>query len=409
MNILFVSDTYYPHVNGVYHFVCRIAPLLRTRGHAVAVIAPAEGYKFTRKPIDTIDVYGMPSLPMLLYPGMRFPVRLGLRARVRKVIRIFKPDVIHVQDHFLLSREVIRLSRQLGIPVIGTNHFMPENLTAYLPAGKLRKLAADKMWCKFSKVFNQVSLVTTPTETAARLIRPRLNVEVVAVSSGIDLQRFAPCGNVTDIRLKYGIPPGPTLLFVGRLDPEKKLEQVLHAVKLSAAFAQYSLVVVGRGIRAAALREQARQLHIDDRVIFTGFVPEDDLPFIYRACRCFIIASEAELLSLATLQALASGLPVIAVNAGALHELVRDKINGYLFAQGDVAAMSRHIMEIMTNDRLWRDMSKMSLEIAPLHDLKHAADIFESIYEEECCNWKLADRSENGDGGEVRPTTPNLA
>ncbi len=86
MRILFVSDTYYPHVNGVYYFVCRIAPLLRENGHSVAVIAPAGSTGFTRKIIDGIPVFGVPSLPVPLYPGVRVPIRFLLHHRVRTLI-----------------------------------------------------------------------------------------------------------------------------------------------------------------------------------------------------------------------------------------------------------------------------------------------------------------------------------
>jgi|SRR6185437_5349920 len=216
-----------------------------------------------------------------------------------------------------------------------------------------------------------------------------LSVEVVAVSSGVDLDRFAPGNAAPDMRKKYGIPPGPMLLFVGRLDPEKKIEQILEAVKLAGAFAEFTFVVAGRGMQGPALRNLARQLGIDHRVVFTGFVAEADLPHLYRASRCFIIASDAELLSLATLQALACGLPVIAVNADALQGLVKDNENGYLFAPGDVATMSHCIIKLMTNDWLCRRMSEKSLQIAPEHDLRGAVDIFESLYEDECRNWIL--------------------
>jgi 1,2-diacylglycerol 3-alpha-glucosyltransferase len=389
MNILFVSDTYYPHVNGVYYFVCRIGPILRKRGHNVAVIAPAESSRFTKKVIDSIDVFGMPSIPILIYPKVRIPLPFFLRRRIRHLLSSFRPDVIHVQDHFRLSREVIAAGKHLGIPIVATNHFMPENLTAFLPSKRWRQLAESKMWCGFSKVYNQVSLVTTPTETAARLIRPRLNVDVLAVSSGIDLEQFRPSGEARDIRRKYRIPPGPTLLFVGRLDPEKKLEQVLKAVALAGRLTAFTLVVVGRGARSSALRSLSKQLGIEHRVVFTGFVPEADLPCLYQVSRCFIIASVAELLSLATLQALASGLPVIAANAGALGELVQDNVNGFLFDPGDITTMSDRIVRLMTDDRLCRQMSRMSLTIAPTHDLRRSADIFESIYEGESTNWDL--------------------
>jgi 1,2-diacylglycerol 3-alpha-glucosyltransferase len=389
MNILFVSDTYFPHVNGVYYFVCRIGPILRKRGHNVAVVAPAEGGRFTKKVIDSIDVYGMPSVPIMVYPKLRVPIPFFLRSRITHLLRGFCPDVIHIQDHFRLSREVIAVGKTMGIPVIATNHFLPENLTAFLPSKLWRRLAENKMWCGFSKVYNQVSLVTTPTETAAKLIRPKLNVDVLAVSSGIDLEQFTPHGETQDIRRKYGIPPGPILLFVGRLDPEKKLEQVVKAVKLASGSTVFTLVMVGRGVRSAALQTLSRQLRINHRVVFTGFVPEADLPFLYQASRCFIIASEAELLSLATLQAVASGLPVIAANAGALGELVQNNVNGFLFKPGDISGMSDHIVKLMTDDRLCRQMSQMSLKIAPTHDLNRSADIFESIYEGESTNWEL--------------------
>lgn len=392
MNILFVSDTYYPHVNGVYIFVCRIGPVLQARGHRVAVVAPADCRRFTRKVIDGIDVYGMPSFPVFLYPKVRVPIRFFLRQRVRRLLESIRPDVIHVQDHFLLSREVIAVGKKMGIPIVGTNHFMPENLTAFLPARKWRQVAANKMWGSFSKVYNQVSLVTTPTETAASLIRPKLHVDVLAVSSGIDLNRFHPDGDAAGIRKKYGIPFGPILLFVGRLDPEKKLEEILRAVSLATRKTTFTLVVAGRGVRSEALKVLAHQLAIDRKVVFAGFVAEEDLPGLYRSSKCFIIASEAELLSLATLQAVASGLPVVAVNAGALTELVQDGVNGFLFSPGDIQTMSEQIVKIMTDDALCRRMSSMSLKIAPGHDLRRSADIFESIYEGECSNWELVRR-----------------
>jgi len=87
---------------------------------------------------------------------------------------------------------------------------------------------------------------------------------------------------------------------------------------------------------------------------------------------------------------LATGLPIIAARAGALEELVKDGANGYLFSPGNIEEMSRCIVRILTNPDLCRQMSSVSLKIAPIHDLNRTTDVFESIYEEECCNWKMA-------------------
>ncbi|HEX3767836.1 MAG TPA: glycosyltransferase, partial [Puia sp.] len=92
MKILFVSDTYYPHLNGVYYFVCRLAPLLKERGHEVAVIAPSETMGSTLKIIDRIDVYGIPSLPVLYYPKVRFTIPVLQNKKIRHVIEAFHPD-----------------------------------------------------------------------------------------------------------------------------------------------------------------------------------------------------------------------------------------------------------------------------------------------------------------------------
>jgi len=381
MKILFVSDSYYPHINGVYYFVCRLGPLLQEKGHEVAVIASSESMYSSQKKIDGLDVYGLPSLPGLIYPDFRMPSRLLLKSRINRIIQSFKPDIIHIQDHFLLGKVVIKVNKDLKIPIIGTNHFMPENFSAFVSGGNLKKRFENLLWKDFSRVFNQVNLVTTPTEFGARLIRPKLKVDVKAISSGISLERFNPSGDTREIRKKYAIPDKTVLLYVGRLDPEKHIEEILKSVALAVKKTDFCFVVVGKGTSKTALEKLTNQLGITNRVIFTGFVPDEELPYIYKLSRCFIIASIAELLSLVTLQAMASGLPIIAVNAGSLSELVKDKINGYLYKEGDIPAIVQHIEDIIVRDDLYRKMSEKSLEFVQQHDIYKTLGSFEKLYE----------------------------
>lgn len=380
MRILFVSDSYYPHINGVYYFVCRIGPLLKEKGHEVAVIAPSESMYPSQKKIDGLDVYGLPSMRGLIYPTLRLPILLLLKFRINKIIQSFKPDVIHIQDHFFISKAVVKINKGLKIPIIGTNHFMPENVTVLLPWEIMKPKLTNFLWKDFSRVFNQVNMVTTPTETGARLIRPKLKVDAIAISSGINLKWFNPSGDTREIKEKYTIPDKPILLYVGRLDPEKHIEEILQSVALAVKKVDFRFVVVGKGTSKAALEQLTDQLGIKDKVIFTGFVPDEELPYFYKLGRCFIIASIAELLSLVTLQAMASGLPIIAVNAGALNELVKDKLNGYLYNEGDIPAIVRYIVDILANDEHYREMSKKSLEFVQKHDIYRTLDSFEKLY-----------------------------
>ena len=381
MKILFVSDTYYPHINGVYYFVCRIGPMLEQNGHEVAVIAPSESINFSRKNIDTIKVYGLPSLPIFYYPNIRVPVSVLMKSRIREIIREFKPDVIHLQDHFSISKMVVQVNKQLGIPIIATNHFMPENITVLVSRDQWKQKLEGFLWKEFSKVYNQVNLVTTPTEFGANLIRPRLGVEVMAISSGIDLEKFTPLGNTAAVKKKYAIPDKPVLLYVGRLDPEKHIEEILHSVAAAIRKTDFCFVIVGKGTSKMSLEQLTQKLGISSNVIFTGFVPDEDLPYFYKLSRCFIIASIAELLSLVTLQAMASALPVIAVKAGALVELVKHGVNGYLFAEGDIPAITAQIEDIITNDDHYREMRKKSLEFIQQHDINKTLESFEQLYQ----------------------------
>ena len=381
MKILFVSDTYYPHINGVYYFVCRIGPMLQDEGHQVAVITPSESMLPSYKRIDNIDVYGIPSFSVVFYPTIRLPLPFLKKYRLLKIIKSFKPDIIHIQDHFIISKTVLRLNRKLKIPIIATNHFIPENLTMLVHGKKLKKYFENFLWKDFSKVFNQVKLVTTPTETGVDIIRSRLNVKIIAISSGIDLEKFNPYGDTQKIKEKYKIPDKPILLYAGRVDPEKHIEEILQAVAIASKKIDFSFVVVGKGISKKSLERLADELGINEKVIFTGFVPDEDLPYFYKLSRCFIIASIAELLSLVTLQAMASGLPIIAVKAGALVELVKNKLNGYLYNEGDLPALVQYIENIMTNDNLYQEMSKKSLEYVQEHDINKTLKSFEKIYQ----------------------------
>jgi glycosyltransferase involved in cell wall biosynthesis len=154
MKILFVSDTYYPHINGVYYFVCRIGPILQERGHQVAVIAPSGTNYDYQKKIDGLDVHGLASLSILLYPTIRIPVPLLLKSKIKTIIKNFEPDIIHIQDHFLISKAVLEVNKKLNIPIVGTNHFMPENISVLVHGKKLKERVENFLWKDFSKIYH---------------------------------------------------------------------------------------------------------------------------------------------------------------------------------------------------------------------------------------------------------------
>jgi glycosyltransferase involved in cell wall biosynthesis len=353
--------------------------LLQEKGHRVAVIAPSQTRHYTKNRIDNIDVYGMPSLPSLHYSSFRISMPFSLQSKLKNVIGSFNPDVIHIQDHFILSKAVVKLNRKLNIPLIATNHFLPASVSSFFKNKMIVRRLEIFWWSRFSHVFNEALLVTTCTEAGARIIRPRLDADVIPISGGVYTEPFTSFDKQR-VKNKYGLPGKPVLLYVGRLDTCNRTGEIITAVAQVINTIDFCFVVVGNGSQKAALEKQAKELRIEDRVMFTGFVPEADLCQLYGLSRCFITATRTELQSHATLQAMAVGLPIIAPNAAAIDNLVHNKSNGYLFNAGDTDTIAASITHIFSNDYLHLHMAKKSLEYIRLHDIRTTAASFERAY-----------------------------
>lgn len=385
MRILIATDTYYPHVNGASYFAQRLARHLQNRGHAVAVVAPSTSFKNAKSVVNGILVYGIWSLPVFFYKKFRFsPPPIFIKFHIRGIIEEFNPDVVHLQGHFFVSRTVLNAARVKRIPVIATNHFMPENLAHYLhlPA-VVADFIKDLAWRDFAGIFNRADYITTPTETAAGLIRKRLQSSVKAISCGIDLERFNPRNKGEYLIQRYQIPRKPVLLYVGRLDQEKNLDLVLRAIAKIVSKIGFHFVIAGTGADSGRLKNLAEELFIGGAVTFTGFIPDEDLPNLYALADCFIIAGTAELQSIVTMEAMASGLPVIAVNAVALSELVRDGENGFLFENQDTEMLAEKITAIFSDQGLRKRMGEKSLEFIAAHDINKTISALEKIYQSE--------------------------
>jgi glycosyltransferase involved in cell wall biosynthesis len=157
---------------------------------------------------------------------------------------------------------------------------------------------------------------------------------------------------------------------------------ILRAVPDISRVTGIHLVLAGMGKEKRNLEELAEKLSIQQTVTFTGFVPDEDLQNIYRVADLFVTAGVAELQSIVTMEAMASGLPVVAVNAMALPELVHDGENGYLFSDGDGQMFAEKVIAILSDQAMWAKMSEKSLEIIRDHDINKTIEEYESIYSE---------------------------
>jgi len=383
LRILIVTDNYYPNVNGSSYFTQRLAWYMKRRGHEVEVMSASRSLKHEHFVHDGIDVFGVRSFSFsFIYNDFRFCLPIGIKHAIEAEVKRFRPDVIHVQDHFVIVPVVAKAAKKLVIPMMGTNHFMPENILHYLHLPKyLEKVAKNWAWGQFRKVFEDLSVVTTPTATATGLLKEvKLTKPVLPVSNGVDLQKFKPSNDGEYLKKQLALPDKPILMYVGRLDKEKNLDLIIKILPQVLAKVDLQFMIVGKGAEQEKLKALAKDLKVAQSVTFTGFVSDADLPNLYPLADCFVIAGIAELQSLVTMEAMASGLPVVAVNAMALPELVKQGDNGFLFELNDKESLAQDLIDIFSNQDLREKMARRSLEMIQVHDINKSMAIFESLY-----------------------------
>jgi glycosyltransferase involved in cell wall biosynthesis len=376
--------TYYPSVNGQAIFSVNLAQGLAARGNKVLFITQSHFGKPYRCDHKGVRVQALRAYSLSLwYPGARltpFPGR-----EVQEALCSFQPDIVHIQDHYPISQHVYKLSRRYNRKVVGTNHFMPENLAPYLQSIAWFKTGYRKiLWRWMLDLYNQLDMVTGPSQTAARILQNQgLTTPVEAVSCGVDLERFYPDSSLDrrSWRRRFDLDEQSTLfVFVGRVDGEKRLDLLLQAMQLLRRD-DLQLAIAGKGAALNGLKRQAAELGLLSNVRFLGYVPDQDLPGLLNSADIFIMPSEAELLSIATLEAMACGKPVLAARAQALPELVTPYKNGYLFHAGDAQEAANFMALLADRPKRWPEMAAASLEKVQPHSLENTLKRYEEIYQ----------------------------
>lgn len=318
-------------------------------------------------------------LPNILYKhGFRVSVFPG--PEVKRILDEFEPDVVHVQVSDPIGLSVVSYARKRGIPVVTTEHNQPEVITEPLGVPKLVKKPVDALLAAyFANRQSKSDFVTMPTKKAIhKLLDDRgIDVPIAAVSNGVDLAEFKPGKAEAKLYQEFGLDSKKlTVLYVGRVDPEKNVGLVVEAF-LQADVSDAQLVVVGDGVDLARLKQKYGDI---SDIHFLGRVVAPKLYKVYRMGDVFVTASEIETQGIVLIEAAASGLPLIAVDAGAVSEVCLNGENGVLCQAGEVEEMAEAIRKILTDARLREKYAKRSIEVAAEHDFEKTLDKFENIY-----------------------------
>jgi len=384
MRILIAADTYAPDINGASYFAQRLANGLATE-HEVHVVSPSlRRHATSGVGAGGVTEHRLGSLPVLVRRrGVRFRPPVGAERRARALLREVAPDVVHAQSHFLVGRAVIRAAHALGIPVVATNHFMPDSLLPYLPVGAgLQRRFYRWAWRDVARVFALADVVTAPTPFAAALTESAgVAAPVLPISCGLDLERFTPDRDGRRFRQAHALPSTPVLAYVGRLDRDKNVHELVGALALVRDRWAVHLLIVGDGTERRRLETLASELGVADSVTFTGWLADDELPDAYAAADFFGMPGTAELQSLATLEAMATGVPVLAVDASALPHLVHHGETGWLYRHGDVPELAGRLRALLNDPAAARQMGRRARVVAGGHDLNATLAAFTGLYD----------------------------
>jgi 1,2-diacylglycerol 3-alpha-glucosyltransferase len=329
-----MTNTYKPIVGGIERSIDVASSQYREMGHKVLIVAPV----FKNTPRHEDGVYRIPAIQN--FNGTDFSVELPIPGVLNKVLDEFKPDIVHSHHPFLVGDTALRVSASYNVPIVFTYHTRYEMNTHYVPGdSRMLEKFVIELAAGYSDLCDQV---IAPSESIKDILKKRaIKSRVDVIPTGIDVSEFA-AGDGASFRKKLAIPEDAFLVgYLGRLAEEKNM---LFLIKAVAAFMKNRknahFLIAGDGDLSEDLKDRAMSAGISDRAHFAGTVKGQDKIDAYHAMDVFVFASKSETQGIVLTEAMASGVPVIGVDAPGVREVIEDGINGRLLMKEDSGLFS---------------------------------------------------------------------
>ncbi len=313
-----VSESFLPHVNGVTGSVLQVRGHLRRTGHEALVIAPGE----PPRTCEGFDVVALPSVGFPGYPQVRVPV--GVNGRVARELAAFAPDVVHLASPFVLGGPVVRAAASLHVPVVAV--YQTDVAGFALRYGLTA--ASNAAWRRIRSIHERSDITLAPSPTAARDLERHGVPRVRVWPRGVDTSAFSPAHRDADLRARLAPDEEVLVGFVGRLAAEKQVEDLAALGDLPGI----RLIVIGDGPERERLSQRLPRAH------FTGLLSGTELSRTLASLDVVVHPGPYETFCQSAQEAMASGVPVVAVGAGGLLDLVDSSRTGWLYPPGDLRA-----------------------------------------------------------------------
>jgi glycosyltransferase involved in cell wall biosynthesis len=397
MRVLFCTDTYPPQINGVSIVTALSVAGLGRLGWECAVASPrypAAAYRQwggveTDAPGENGENLTLPSIAMPGYPEVRLAWP-GVSA-IRSLIERFRPDLVHCATEFAVGRAGQVAAGRAGIPLVSSFHTDFGRYAEAYGVPWLRSSVSSHL----ARFHRRSRRVYTPSAASRAEVLELGVADVETWGRGADVELFHPGRRSQDMRAALGIGSRFTFLYVGRLAAEKRVEHVIEAFRIAGEFlprGMIHLVIAGTGPREEEIRAAAPA-----GVDFLGFLERRSrLPDLYANCDAFIFSSVTETLGLVLLEAMASGLPVIAAPAGGVRDHLRDGVNGLAYPEGDVGAMAQAMVRLAGDLTLTRRLSRGARKTAEGLSWEREMERLDRSYRQVCEGAPGAQPAESG-------------
>ena len=372
----FYTDTYLPAVDGVVTSVINSAMELRKRGHKVYIFTSGN-QKHTVPEDLREDVFFMRSMRFRKYPQYSlaiFPFASALR------IKDLNIELIHAHTPFMMGVSGLTIAKVNRIPLVGSFHTLftdkrvIDEYTSLSPM--LRKMAYNKAWSYVRFFYNKCGRTIAPSESIKSLLASNQIDNVDVVPNGVDIKRFRKADG-SAIRDRYAPKGEKLVLYLGRLSKEKGVDVMIRSAKVLSKKKDVKFLIAGTGPAHEQYRRMTARMGLSKNVSFCGFVEQSELPKLYAAADVICMPSTFETQGIVSLEAMASGKPVVGADYLALKEIIDDGKNGEKFKPGSSADCAAKIEKVINNIDAYKGM----LETAKRFSVERSTDRLLETYE----------------------------
>ena len=380
MRIAFFTNCYKPLINGVVTSIVSLKEAYERKGHEVYIFAPkVEDYVDQEKNVFRYRSVNLTS-------KVKYPIPIPLSFRAKKVITEFNPDIVHVHHPFVLSSQAIMYGKKLGIPKILTLHTQYERYAYYI-APIPERLTQEAIKMIIYNLAYKIDCITTPSESMKELIRSYgVKNRIEVIPNAIELNSFKEKDELKclEIKKRYNLKEDDKIiLYVGRIAQEKSIDKIIEALAIikGRGISRAKLLIVGNGPAMEELRQLVQSLGVEEEVIFTGAVGNEEIQHYYKIAYLFTIASISESFGIVIIEALASGIPVLAVRAPGAVDIITDGVDG-LLTEDDVEQFASALEKLIREPELREELSQEVLKTSEQYSINVISERMLNLYRE---------------------------